>query len=406
MIGGFTTPTFAESLDVQFVPDPLFNNPNFLPQDVESGVVTVSNNSGTTQEILTEAINIFDADNFGNLLHLKIAEDSNVLFDDTLSHFFANAGEYSLGTISNGSSRVFTYTVLFNNSNDNSYQGKSLGFDICVGFKGGNTHCGNTVINDDDDDDDGGGGGGGGSLKLIIWDEKANDINGVGESGSATITWKTNKLATSQVIYGLKSGGPYDLDLNAPNFGYPFSNIEDPTKVMSHSMIINGLIPGETYSFRVVSRASPATVSPEHEFSIPVLAFADNNLGPIDGNVLGVNTENVIEDDGVVAGDSTNNLAAAVASSIDLAMSSCSLFSLIILIIIYLIWKFWLRKRYEKMGFKDEEIKTKFYLFFGFASLLVVILLLIFGKYCPLAIFTIISILSAGFYTYRKLKIK
>ena len=223
MLGGFASVAFAQiPLDVQFVPNPLFVKPNFLPLDETSGVVTVANNSGATQTILTEAINILDNNNFGGLLRLKIVGSDGTLFDNTLTNFFGTAGEVSLGTLSNGQSKTFTYTILFINSNDNSYQGKTLGFDVCVGFQGGQTSCGDTVIGDEEDTNGGdngggttilgsGGGGGGGSRHLIIFNEKAIEV-----STTATITWETNLLSTSQVIYGLASGGQYTLNLTLP----------------------------------------------------------------------------------------------------------------------------------------------------------------------------------------------
>jgi len=405
MFGCFTPRTFAVALplSVQFIPDPLFNKPNFLPLDETSGTVTVTNNSDSTQTILTEANHVSDSEHFGNLLNLKITGTSGILFDNTLAHFFTTAGEYSLGTIASGETKTFTYTVSFIDSSDNSYQGKTLGFDVCVGFQGGNaTNCGNTAIGNEN----GGGGGGStsGSTILIVFNEEANNITNVNNSGSAIITWNTNKLATSQVIYGLTSGGPYTLDLNAPNFGYPFSNIEDPTKVMNHSMLINDLIPGQTYSYRVVSKASPATVSFEHEFAVPLLlAQVNNNLDNTkkeQGQVLGESTENIIEDNQLSEG---NVLGVSILNDI---WSSCYIFSLLILILIYLIWILWLRRRYEKLGMVKEEIESRFYLFFAISSVAIILILLILGKSCPLSIFIIVLILSTCFYAYRKLRNK
>lgn len=309
IIGGFAPRVFADTppLSVQFVQDPLFDKPNFLPEDEASGTVTVTNNSGSSQTILTEANHVLDNDHFGNLLNLKIVGTSGTLFDNTLAYFLTTAGEYSLGTIANGETKTFTYTVTFINSSDNSYQGKTLGFDVCVGFQGGNaTNCGNTAIGNENG---GGGGGSSGSTILIISNEQAINITNVDGTGSATITWNTNKLATSQVIYGL-APGPYTLTLTPPNYGYPFYTIEDETKVIDHSMFLTGLTSGATYVFRVVSKASPATVSYEHQFTIPMPAGEDNGLvlgdstGPIKvynagsvtdvthGSVLGASTEN------------------------------------------------------------------------------------------------------------------
>src|SRR3989344_4169382 len=218
---GFASNVFAQvSLEVTFDSDPLFDEANFLPGDEASGEVTVTNNSSEEQNILTEAINVSDNDNFGSLLHLKI--DGGILFDDSLTDFFSTAGEVPLGSILSGESKTFTYTICFIDSDDNSYQGKTLGFDVCVGFEGGENHCGDTVIGGEDGDGGGGsisGSGSSGSVALTIFNEQALNITNVDNSGSATITWNTNKLATSQVIYG-PTPPSYILDIVEPYLGY------------------------------------------------------------------------------------------------------------------------------------------------------------------------------------------
>ena len=417
-LGGFSGAVLAVApLDVQFVPDPLFNQPNFLPLDVASGTATVTNNSDATQTILTEAINISDSDNFGSLLHLKI-EGGSVLFDDSLANFFSSAGEIPLGTISNGESKIFTYTISFIDSNDNSYQGKTLGFDICVGFEGGTQHCGDTVIGEEggDGDGDGGGGGGGtttsgssgsGSIHLIIFNEQALNITNVDNSGSATITWNTNLLATSHVVYGPASGGPYTLDLNPPDFGYPFYTIEDPTKVINHSMPLTGLTPGETYLYRVISRASPPTISPEHQFTVPLLLAQVPNSP---GQVLGASTEGDSSDSGSVLGESTEipneNLAAVLASGFGNLLSVCILLALLVVLVIYLIWKLYLRRKYEQSGASEEEIYKLSFMYFGGSSALISIILLILKNYCPLPVFLLLFAWSVCLYLYRKFRTK
>lgn len=299
MLGGFTNTALAAdpaTLVVVFNPNPLFNQPNFLPGDETSGEVTVTNNTDAIQNIITEAINILDNNNFGSLLSLNIS--GGTPFNNSLSNFFSTAGEVSLGTIANGESKTFTYTISFINSNDNTYQGKTLGFDICVGFRGGNTHCGNTEIGGenpvDPNDPPGGGSGGtgeipesgggshsGGFSQLVIFNEfissiTAGDFNIA--NGSATVEWDTNMLSTSQVVYGPVPPGGYLLDtLTLPNLGYPLSTVENSIKVLHHSVLLNGLIGGETYVYRVVSRASPPTVSVEHIFTMPTTGTGGNS---------------------------------------------------------------------------------------------------------------------------------
>jgi len=411
MIGGFANNAFAVSsttttpLSVTFSATPLFSEANFIPGNEVLRTINVANNSGESKNVIIEATNAIDKDGLGDKLNLVITEGESQIYNNTLGKFL-RAGEVALSSLSNSSDTTYSLGVTFESDAGNDLQNKKLGFDLCVGFQGGEMHCGITVIAGENG---GGGGGISGSVKLIIWNEKADNISGVGEAGSATITWNTNKLATSQVIYGLKSAGPYTLDLDAPNFGYPFSNIEDPIKVMDHSMVINGLIPGETYSYRVVSRASPATVSFEHEFSIPIPTPVENILvanNTQQGEVLGANAENIPEEDGEVAGVSTNNLSAAVASGFKNIISPCFVISLAILIILYLIWKLWLRRRFEKQGIEESEIQNKFYLFFAVSSVVALLVLLILGQYCPLIVFLIIFIISISFYSYRKLRAK
>lgn len=423
----------VSSLGVQFVPDPLFVQANFLPLDETSGTVTVTNNGDASKIILTEAINILDNNNFGSLLHLTIKEGNVILFNNTLANFFSN-GEVSLGVISNGTPRTFIYTISFINSDDNSYQGKTLGFDVCVGFEGGQTHCGNTVIGDEENTDNGGGGGGGGTIPgsgggggggsftpitLTIFNERASNVtSGVDSTGTALITWNTNLLATSQVVYGLASSGPYTLNLTPPNFGYPSYTTEDPTKVINHGMQLTGLLSGQTYVYRVISRASPHTISPEFQFTMPLLSpflaqgggnsFTGNNPltsanEPGIGEILDTSPaieETPAEEEGL------GLLASAIASGFGDILSFCTLLAFLILLAFYLIWKLWLRRKYEKDLIKEEEIKIRFWFFFGGLSLLAILVFIIFRYYCPLPVFIISFAISVCFYTYLKLKVK
>ena len=357
MLGGFAPKAFATpapvsppSLNVVFIPNPLFVKPNFLPLDETSGTVTVKNNSSATQTILTEAINVLDNDNFGSLLHLTIKEGSVILFNNTLANFFSTAGELPLGAVSAGESKTFTYTVSFIDSSDNTYQGKTLGFDVCVGFLGGTRHCGDTVAGGENDTDGGGGtgnlppggtipgtgnrggGGGGGLIFLTILNEQTLSIVKVAgdpPTATATITWNTNILSTSQVIYGPVPISipsippyPYSLDMNAVNFGYPSGTTEDPIKVLHHSVLIAGLVPGQTYVYRVVSRASPPTISFEHTFTVPLttslLAQAGSNNftgGDLSGNTSGNTDESGTEGSSTGLGSSGANNSLGTESS-------------------------------------------------------------------------------------------
>ncbi len=123
----------------------------------------------------------------------------------------------------------------------------------------GETHTAGTII---------GGGGGGSYYGLEIYNEKASGI----DPYIVTITWITNKDATSRVIYSSELE-PHLLQLNnPPDYGYAHSTAEDSTKVQSHSVSISGLEPGLTYFYRCVSHTSPEeTISTEHSFTASLI---------------------------------------------------------------------------------------------------------------------------------------
>jgi hypothetical protein len=283
MIGGFAKSAFADApLIVHFQNEPqhLFNEANFAPGNEITRTIGVSNNSGSSQNIIVEATNALDTGGLGDKLNLVIKEGDIIRYNDTLGKFL-RAGEVSLSPLSNISNTTYSFGVTFDTGADDNLQNKTLGFDLCVGFQGGTTQCGNTVISGENGGNTGGStisGSNGGTITLIISNEQALNISNVGQTGSATIIWDTNKLSTSQVIYGVSSGS-YNLDLNIlPNLGYPLGSVEDGNKVMNHSVTLSGLTPGATYVYRVVSRASPATVSYEHQFTVPLLAENNNPI--------------------------------------------------------------------------------------------------------------------------------
>lgn len=416
IIGGFTKPVFAAPLEVTFSSDPLFKELNFYPSSETTSSIKVSNNSGNPQNIIVEATNAIDNDGLGNKLNFVIKEGNTEIYKKTLGAFLRE-GEVYLSSLADNSNTNYSFNVIFDKNADNNLQNKSLGFDLCIGFQGGSTRCGNTVISDEN----GGGnntnisGSSSSAATLTIFNEQAINIVNTDNSGTATINWNTNKLSTSQVIYGV-SPGPYNLNLNTlPNLGYPLGSIEDGNKVMNHSVLLTGLTPGATYVYRVVSHASPATVSYEHQFTIPLPApenikLALNNN---DGNQILEKEENKNLDDTSSSPDDTtdtknNNVlgASVLASGIDNILSACSIYGLLILLLIYLIWILWLKKRNENKMVPEQEITNRFCLFFGLSSLFVIAILLLLGRYCPIWIFTISSIISFCFYFYRKFKIK
>lgn len=280
-------------LDVTFVPDPLFSAPNALPGDGFDGAVTVTNNSGVPQTIITEAINVSDPDELSSQMTLLIQNSASTTFFSGNFMDFLTGGERTLtDPLANGASVTYVYSVDFLESAGDAYQETTLGFDICIGFESEDgLNCGDTTVGEAQNTDGStpteppsnaggtkaGSGGPSASTPLIISGEEVTAVNDIG--GTATIEWDTNLYATSQVVYGPVLGGPYSLSILAVNFGYPFTTIENPDKVLHHAATLTGLTPGADYYYRVVSRASPPTVSYEHTFAVVRPEEAPEQIG-------------------------------------------------------------------------------------------------------------------------------
>lgn len=274
----------AADLEVNFTPDPLFSEGNFLPGDTITGSAAVINNSSETQRVITEAINKTDPDGLGGKLNLEIKEGATSIFNDTLAAFFA-AGEVFLSDLAGNSSTTYDFIVSFLSSSDNVYQGKVLGFDLLLGFEGSEESGGGGGTG-------GGGGGGGGSYAgspsgLLIPDES---VVAVGTSTTtAVITWDTSFFSTSRVIYA-GPGEAHSLDLSdtaddPPKYGYERTTAEfdtpaDVNGVKDHSVTLSGLLPGETYFYRVISHASPDTISKEYSFTTAVSGVSEEGGAP------------------------------------------------------------------------------------------------------------------------------
>jgi len=311
----FASPAQATppNLEVEFQNDPLFSEANFMPGDGISRWVKVTNNTPETQPINTWAINVDNSDNLGDVLYLEIKEGGTSLYNDTFTNFF-NAGQVYLSNLAGNSTQTqYDFIATFNPVANNDYQGKTLGFDIVVGFPGEGQctdndgdgyyaeggECGPADCNDSnpginpgaaeicndgvDNDCDGytdcsdndcyeyasclfqptGGGGGGGLIILNIF----NETNGGVSTFSVTVAWYTNIPATSRVIYDTVPHGSLG---SPPNYGYAFSTVEDPTKVTYHEVTITGLVPGTTYYWRAISHGSPEALGKELSFTTPV----------------------------------------------------------------------------------------------------------------------------------------
>lgn len=94
------------------------------------------------------------------------------------------------------------------------------------------------------------------------------------------IKWTTDKPATSRVVYDTI---PHTVIGSAPNYGYANSTQEQDiaAKVSNHAVSLAGLVPGTTYYYRTISKASPEAVSAESSFNTaPNIAPVANSHGP------------------------------------------------------------------------------------------------------------------------------
>lgn len=446
MFGSFAGSALAGAvtpLVVQFQNNPLFSEANFLPGSEVVRTVGVTNNSDTSQAVMVEAINVVDTGGLGDKLNLLIQEGGVTKYSGTLGQFL-RAGEVALSPLATGVGTTYSFTVTFDSGANNDTQNTTLGFDLCVGFSGGDKRCGNTTVVDggtgtgDTNTGTGGGGGTGGvtsgsngpnygmgggngllnpTASLIIFNEKASQITGGDGSqstGTALITWETNLPATSWVVYGPNTT-TYAFNINNfPAFSYPVYTSENMTQVTYHAVLLTGLTPGRTYSYRVASRITSPTVSSEHQFTVPLLTQVGNNIftnnvanaaGTEDfgqGGGQGAPGETPVASTTGLAGVLNGNLAATFLSGLGDLLSGCTLIALLILLLIYLVWSFWLRPRYEKSSVPEEQIKTRFFVFYGLASALAAGVCFILGQYCPIPIFLIAFVISLCFYAFRK----
>jgi len=157
------------------------------------------------------------------------------------------------------------------------------------------------------------------TLRMVITDSAGNPTNlditvGVSavisdetssspKTNGVTITWTTNQLTSSRVVYDTLS----HLTIgSAPNYGYAFSTatFDSSPKVTNHSVTITGLSNGTTYYYRTVSEGSPVAVGDEGSFKTKSKNDGDSNDnggGNGTGTVSGIST----------TGPTTSTLAAS-----------------------------------------------------------------------------------------------
>ena len=159
---GLPTVALAVNLSVVFQHDPLFSELDVKPGDSVTRTVTITNNSDLLQQVATESINEVDNEGLGSAMWIDISDSSGPLYSNSLATFLSS-GEITLSSLASGASETYSYTISFPNTDDNTLQRTTLGFDLCVGFLGGDLMCGEIPDGGDGDGDGDGDGGGGGT---------------------------------------------------------------------------------------------------------------------------------------------------------------------------------------------------------------------------------------------------
>ncbi len=268
----------AADLAVVFEATPLFSSANIVPGDSVSRTIEVSNTGTETEALLLSVANTFSS-GLSEVMLLTVTSGSDSFFEGTFVEFFT-ATPVPLGDIADSSSRTYTLTASLPSGIGNEYQLETLGFDLVIGFEGGET------VTDGEPERSSGGGGGGGSFDLF--NERVVAVEP--STGSATVTWNTNRNSSSYLICGNLEDGPFSLSTNPPLFGYVFSVPEEDTDTVSHSMTLTDLALG-SYECRPASREESIddfTVGRVVEFDFT------SNFVPV-GSVLGVGTTSGVD---------------------------------------------------------------------------------------------------------------
>ena len=343
-----------------------FTATNIFPGSTMSGSIAIENTTGATQ---MAGLQIFNPT--GDFALFANEVTYNVTGDFVATGDMGDlASLLELGDVADNATGNYEFSLTLNtDAPQNPLMGKGFGFDLCVGFVGAEPVCGVAFVPPTPPGGGGGSGGSGTIVHLKISNENASPVG----TDFATITWDTNLPATSKVVYGLASAGPYTLnESNLPNLGYPQGTIETGSNVEDHEVDLTSLVPGETYLYRVVStRGSNTEVSPELSFTL--LSGAGLTTPTPQGLVLGDTTSNTdnffgagggaARPDGIVLGveDDAGSEASGTTPEVDPETASgtvlgasvvndlvsvlddetgCWLLLLVVILVIWFVWSF------------------------------------------------------------------
>lgn len=338
---------------VQFETTPLFSESNFAPGNSITKWIKLNNTTEGVRLGIVRALNVVNEGEMGDLTTIEIKHGDETIYKGTFSDFFSKS-EVDLSLVPASSSETFYFVVTFDKNSGNNSQNDTMSFNLQAGFEG-----------DSETDTISIGSSGSyetfGPKALVITNDQAESFL-QDETSTIVITWDTNIPATSQVVYGLTSGAPYNLDLLDSNFGYPFSTEEvDLNKVLNHSIILSDLPVGQ-YSYRVVSRASPPTVGYEKYFTVNSRQQSQNqsNLDNFSGSFSSeVNSGNdLIEEDNLIRQEPIldNNLSASAGRI--LGLPNVWFFGLVsLLVLLFIFFIIYYRRKKENNNRENNKVK-------------------------------------------------
>jgi len=298
---GFAAPVLAAELVVDFETTPLFKEGNFLPGNNVSRRVTVTNNDTANHPIDMKFYGVSDPDGLAAQFTFTIKDGATVVYGGKLSDAMA-ADEIrlsdSLPFVSGSNTADYDFIVAFNEVGGNDYQGKTMEFNLCVGFHG-DKDC----IGDSEEESQNGGGGmtltsisGGGrggdraplSLKYFDYEVKTYCL-GDG-TAMAMFSWKTDAPATGRALHAPANSAKFDPAL--PDFGYQATKWETKP-VTEHTAFAFGLFPVQTYDWRLDMTAANSrrvTTQSLGTFTAPACVLGASDEKDIIEDVMGVST--------------------------------------------------------------------------------------------------------------------
>lgn len=254
------------ALEVEFEKAPLFSEANIMPGDSVARTVKVTN-VGQVEESVEVLVNNTFSDGLADYLQITVSSSLGEHWASDLSAFFANT-PLGLGNLLPNEHRVYTFTVELPVLTGNTAMLKQAGFDLIIGFVGGER------VSDNEPESPGGSGGRGGSSgsvpNLTIFNEQVASVSV--NAQNAVITWNSNLPATSYLVCGVVGTEPFILTNTPPLFGYQFALPEVDHSVLGHSLTVTELVPNEEYECRPAGRrqlTDPFTVGQPVVFGFP-----------------------------------------------------------------------------------------------------------------------------------------